>query len=114
MSEMQKSWIRYYGEIQGVIEALHLAGDMPYIELRCKATKKRIACYYAWDRHEEVVAALKRRKGGVVVEGYLTRDARSGAIEKVEATHFHALGVFDPNLFWNFRDTPEGVAGGTQ
>ena len=104
--------IRFYGEIQGTIEALYPTKEPPYLKLKDGKTNRQIVCYYDPDRHGEVVDSLKRRKAKIIVEGYLTRDAKSGAIEKMEASHFHLPPKFDSNLFRKFRDTAEGITGG--
>lgn len=104
--------IRFYGELRGTIEALYPTKEPPYLKLKDDKTNRQIVCYYDPTRHGEVVDSLKRRKAKVIVEGYMTRDAASGAIEKMEATHFHLPPKFDFNLFRKFRDTAEGITGG--
>ena len=81
--------VEYYGTIYGVVHALFKGTDPPYFTINDYLTQNRVKCIFDDAYYNEVLEALKTRKGIVYASGMITSERISRQIEKLIVSKIH-------------------------
>jgi hypothetical protein len=105
-----KRLVRYYGELRGTISTVFVENS--YIKFREYTSGLQLFCYYNEQEHGEMVEALRRAHGAIIVEGFISKDPDTNKIERIDATHFHPLQKFDFGMYCKFSESADNITGG--
>jgi hypothetical protein len=93
-SRIQKEipeFVKYYASAQGIVHALHKESDDPHITIREQVSHDLVKCYFSEGHYDEIVNLLKDKQAVVYVEGMISENVITGAIDSIQSELYRVL-----------------------
>jgi len=103
--------VEYYGTVYGVVHALFKGVDPPYFTINEYLTQSRVRCFFDESIYNNVLEALKVRKGIVYASGIITAERISRQIEQLIVNKIKPAPEMSDEEYISFFGSFPGLTG---